>query len=455
MLKNIKSEQGSALVVALMLITSMVIITSSFLMAHAARMRVAQRDLNRMQAFYAAEAGVYKTVARLSENQTVNFSQTPRNESIHLFGDTNATISLSPHGGFLKIKSTVKFRNQTEEVCALVGQTMPPSFSSAITVGGVQHALVLVGDTSIKGDVVVGHGGVKAGSLKGVGFTGDKLVHGKIEQVSPLQMPRFDDSILRQAIAILQKKQTQALQDFFQEDEMQIFANTSDSLEFYLAGETDLPALLDSVSKKSTVFLFSDTNISLRGAGKIQMPIEVCATGAISINGALSFDDAIVYSPESITVSGKSGGSLQLFTQNEIIIKENANLTYPSLLYCSTHTTENKIQGSVTLKGSAHVVGAIALAGFDSTARKIRNVSRVTIEKGTALTGILYSGYETAHLGKVAGSIVTNRFILYEAPTSFHNWLKDAKVDRSKLNRRFIIPLKFGDKIKPEVVRWL
>jgi len=192
---RLKNENGSALVTVLIISTAVLIMAGSIISAVARHYRTALRDLYRTQAYYSAEAGIYKALWYLSGHGGHDISWRPHNEDISVQEGQEATVTVRERGGFLVVTSLATVRNQSELLNVTVGQNMPPQFDQAIMLGGADLPLVVTGDTRITGDISLGRSGVKSGNLKGIKYSGERLVWGKIHRGSPLRLPQFDAAL--------------------------------------------------------------------------------------------------------------------------------------------------------------------------------------------------------------------------------------------------------------------
>lgn len=91
---NVKNQQGSALVTALIMVTALTVVAGTLLTAFTLHHRLARRDLNRLQAFYLAEAGVYKVLWYLSGHDGFDINWRPQNVPIQISEGDTAEIFL-------------------------------------------------------------------------------------------------------------------------------------------------------------------------------------------------------------------------------------------------------------------------------------------------------------------------------------------------------------------------
>jgi hypothetical protein len=86
--------QGSALVLVLVMVTVITTIVGAVLMGALLQLRLILREKHRLQAFYLAEAGIYKAIWHLCGNGGRDIFWRPDNETIELFENQSAVITV-------------------------------------------------------------------------------------------------------------------------------------------------------------------------------------------------------------------------------------------------------------------------------------------------------------------------------------------------------------------------
>jgi len=451
---NLKDQQGSALVTVLIMVTALTILSGALFAAFSLHHRLARRDFNRLQAFYYAEAGIYKALWYLSENEGLDWFWRPHKQDIAISNNQTAQISIQERGGFLEVFSSAQYNNQKRKLQVLVGQRMPDEFNQAIILGGKDFPLVVTGNNRIVGDVTVGKRGVKQGSIKGSKFTGKKLVEGEIHQVSPPQMPVFAATLFHSSMQnfrdLLANMPDSSSTDF---DSVGLSDSSSRNI-LYVQEEWDSSVLADSLVK-GPMTIVSEGDLQLSGSIRFMSQIVVVSLGKIVITDSVLLNDAVVYSEMGISVSGNAKGAMQLLSRGDIEVGEQASLEYPSVLFTTGQLLENRWTGSIKIADAAKIAGALILP--DSRPDSLKNLpldTRVVVESGAQVTGFIYSTNHTTIEGRLYGLVVADHFYLYESPTTYINWLKDAYIDRRKLGSGFTLPLMFTKKPSLEIVSW-
>jgi hypothetical protein len=448
-----KNENGSALAIVLILVTALTLIASIVVLAYGYHYRSARRDVNRLQARYLAEGAIYKTLWFLGGNEGRDISWRPEDYPLHIDEENTARVSVRPRGGTFEITAAVEHRNQSVELMVVAAQGLPDCFDKAIILGGRDFPIVVTGETQITGDVLVGLKGVKAGTIKGTRFKGKKLVHGRIEKNPRLQSPSFDVSVFRETIAnclkICRERGRATLLDF-EADSLQLAPGTT----VLVNGELDSRlAACGPIYGPLTFIAPGDLRIS--GSVKLLDRIIIVAGGQISIEDSALVDDALVYAGTGIGVSGQASGAMQLLTPGNIVIQDKVLLNYPSFLFAATHVDSAIMTGSITLEGDAVVQGALILAENKELLEKnIRRNSMIKVGDNAHVVGLVYSTNRTSISGTVDGMVMTDHFYFYESPTTYINWLKDARIDRTTLPEDFKIPVAFTNEPRFEILQW-
>lgn len=430
----LRNTRGSALVLALGMVTIITGTIGVIMMAVQLQWRFVREEQNRIQALYLAEAGVYKTLWYLSGHGDKDIDWRPEYETIALFDEKTASISVKEWGGYLQITSAAQVQRVTKQLRALVGETPSSPFQQAIVIGGVDYPLVVTGKNRIIGGVTVGPEGVKKGRLKGRDFDGENLVDGKIERQRRPQMPHFNAAWWQR----VQQKYVQALADSAPNSTGDLHVNLNDSTQ----------------ERRGPKRFYSAKNIFLAGTTQLPDEVELIAGGKIIVADHAVLKNSVLFGKAGIEVSGQSEITGQLLSAGDIILKEQAVLHYPSVVYCRSTFADNTWRGRIALQDQAVVRGTLILDSASWKRAEENNETIVQIPPKAKVVGAIYSMHNTEHRGEVLGSLVTGQFFLYEAPTIYLNWLQDAVTDRTQLPEGFLLPIGFSEQPRLEVLSW-
>jgi hypothetical protein len=443
--------RGSALVLALVMVTVITTIIGAVLMGALLQWRLILKEKHRVQAFYLAEAGIHKALWHLSGNGGKNLFWRPENEAMALFDNHVATVSVTQWGGFLQVTSTASEHRLTRSIRVLVGEHPPPPFEQAVFIGGVDYPLVVAGTNRIIGDATVGPEGVKKGRIKGRDFEGEKLVEGRITRQPKPQMPYFNAAILEAVF----RKYREALATPSGSDANTFIEggmlNLAKAERIHIDGEAQINRSSLGEIIRGPGMISSSGNIIIDGRIQIASYVELIAAGKIIVHEQARLENCILFAQQGIEASGRCEIEGQLFSPGDIVLKEQAALRYPSLLYCNGAETG---QGQISLQDQSTVRGTIILFPEKNPNQTSRDETIVRIGKNAKVVGAVYSRNNTSQQGAVYGTVATGQFYLYESPTIYLNWLQDAVIDRSRLPENFLLPIGFSEQPKLEVLRW-
>lgn len=450
-------NKGSALVLALVIVTVITIICSTILMGAFLQLKFIRNNIHKLQAFYLAEAGIYKTIWYLSGNEGRDPFWRTENETMELFSNQTANVSVKEWGGFLKIVSTADYKNLTKSVRVLVGEIPPAPFQQAIHIGGAGYPLVVTGKNRIIGDVTVGLKGVEKGWIKGQGFEGEKPVQGKISRKQTPKMPLFNAGLFLRAFEkyqnILKNPSGYQLFDTSSVINAELLSQSKEN-RIHIHGNVEINQPVFANGSQEAMMISCTGNMTVQGHIRIGGPIELVAGGKIQVRDQALLKNCILYADEGIEITDQCQIEGQLLSPGDIILRDQVTLDYPSVIYCSGRLHENTLRGQIALQNMAVVKGTVILNPKIENLRDKRDETSVYVGKNSKLIGVIYSNHYTVLDGTVYGNVSTKEFFLYVSPTTYLNWLRDATVDRSKLPGIFLMPLFFSERPRLNVMNW-
>ncbi len=450
-------DKGSALVLALVMVTVTTIICSIVLMGSLLQYKFIRQKVDRMQALHLAEAGVYKTMWYLSDQEGKGIFWRPTHETIPLLDDNTAEITIEPWGGFLQVTSHAGYKKGMETIRVLLGEKPPAAFQQAVHIGGVKYPLVLTGKTQIIGDVTVGPKGVEKGSIKGRGFEGEKLVDGKIIRVEHPEMPYFNDKLFQETV---ERYQTMLL--YPSDDQSEITDGWIDDAVFqnfqsktiFIDGNVVIQNLGLTDRIQGPLVISCSGDMILQGENQLDRFVELVSGGKLLVQNQMLLEDCILYGEEGIEIQGPGQLRAQFFSPGDIVIQNQVVLEYPSVIYCQGHVVGNTLEGKVLLHENAVVKGTVILHSNSEQVLSSMNGMLTDLDAGSKFVGAIYSDHYIRLSGTVFGSVVTEEFYLYLSPTTYLNWLLDTAINRNQLPRNFLMPLLFSEKPGLGILDW-
>ena len=247
------------------------------------------------------------------------------------------------------------------------------------------QALVLVGDTNIKGDVVLPKRGVKTGTIAGTSYYGTKLIDGNIKK-NANNLPKIQNiAYLKQLLKALP---TEAIEYISLEDNMSLNQSFTENTLVYKTSEN-----------------LSLKDIQLRGN------IVIISTAAITVYPSAILEDVLVIAP-TVTLEKNVKGNFQVFASKSIHLKKGVQLQYPSSLVLlqkevskAINSNRNKIHG-IKIDNNALVKGPVL---FYSDDKKNGYGTQILIEENAQVIGEVYCTKNLELRGKVC--------LLYTSPS--------------------------------------
>lgn len=326
------------------------------------------------------------------------------------FGTDSIMVEHYRWGFYNIIHAEAVGNNQQLVGCAMLGyQSRNPNTS--LYLKAQSGALYVSGSCRIVGDAHLPEQGVRAASVAGEGYFGDRLVYGK-QHLSSSELPIKIDTDFNWP--------SNTTIDALESVEHSFFDST-----LYYYSEDALR--LEDIVLKGNIILDCNSNIDILPSAKLE--------------------DVIIRAPK-ITIHKGSRISAQLMATDSIIVREAAIIDYPSILY----VTSNE-EGYIGVGSEARLYGDILYKGKKEPEKSTVNVN---IEQGAVLTGrlALYDGNLQLN-GAVIGEVYAHGIVLHHPVGIFHNYLLSAVIDRESLWDDYLFPSKLRSDDQARVLKWL
>ena len=359
-----------------------------------------------IEAIELANQGLYKSLSKNLIYDDTLTQEFDNQKSIKLF---------KQHWGvFDMIKSFAKVRDKTFQKIALVGGETPFIDDLALYIQDNNQALVLVGDTKIKGSVFLGAYGAKPGQISGVGYTNNQLIYGDISRSKMLPNLALEN------------------QSYIKSIEREIL---TDSKKLNYFDISNISRINKSFSQP-TAFYISNQQISLfdkNYAGKVVIQ----SRKKIYVDASSHLKNVILIAP-SISIGENFKGSLQAFATDQIKVASGVILDYPSVLLLNPKNNfSNSNIPKITIEPNTEINGAIAyLKG--SNAQLEKNVtSHIHIKENATVNGQIFSSYNLNLEGQVNGHVITNQFITPYRGSYYINHVFNANMSSKAISPNF------------------
>jgi len=336
------------------------------------------------------------------------------NDSKLQIGDTlrvekNNTIRktyLSFHGCWQKIYSeSVDFKTYFSKTL-FVGSKITLSTPN-LYLKNSNSPLVLVGNTTLKGNVFLPKQGVKAGTIAGNYFQNSQLVFGKTS-FSQSELPKLDS----QWISYVKSLYSNAL---MQENEL-----------------NNLSLEMKNSFKDKAKIVYKASPISLN-QGEIHGNIILKSATSITVNAGVSLIDVILIAPR-IDIRSNVKGTFQAFAQKQIKVGDNCKLNFPSALVLYKKETTEEIKNTespIEIGVNSRVEGSVVfLREKNKINKRFRRgiKTHLKIKENVFVSGEVYCQGNMELLGTINGSCYTERFVANQFSSKYINHIYNGEI---------------------------
>lgn len=341
-------------------------------------------------------------------------------------------IHLSNWGLFEKAYVKATHRKKEFIKCSLLGTSLKTINRPAIYLNETFNPLAVVGNTLIKGEVILPEQGVRPGNIKGNSYYGKQLIYGIIKK-SDAELPK------------LKYDYKQLLKYYLNEYEPQ------NSNSFITIGENNktinsFKEQLKGYFSKDLIVLNNTAifgNIIIRSAEKI-----------IVKKSALLKD--VILSAPIIIIEDEVKGNFQAIADTTIKVGNNCLLSYPSALIIvekeNISFANNEFANKIFIDTNSVVRGSICY--FETQAKGRDFKVNIFVGEQSNIKGEIYcEGNLELKSSSVEGTVYTKYFVSNEEGTTFVNHLYNVTIISETLPEAFG-GIFFEDQTK-SVMKWL
>jgi cytoskeletal protein CcmA (bactofilin family) len=352
------------------------------------------------------------------------------NDSIRVNNDFselgNITFKRGNWGVFETFYAVSHYNNKLYASMALVGAKNTRYCKSALVLKDNNMPIVIVGGTTITGNVCLPKRGIKTGHIAGVSYYNEQLIYGE-QQPAPKVFPRISKQIT-ESLNTLQERIVDEPVTPLNGLENNTYSFLS-PLNHYLSSDE---VVLNNVNIKGHIIIQSDTKIIV--GAKAQL------------------NDLILVAPV-IQIMDQVTGNFQAIATTSIEVGSNVTLFYPSALVLNKDTSEQQVEdlGTLTVGEGTNVKGVILVIGEQLQ----KNYEpQLTIASSANITGMVYCNQNMELRGTVTGMVITDQFIIKEAGSVYINHLFNAIINRPALDDAFL-GVEIDDEHEKGIVKWL
>lgn len=370
---------------------------------------------------------------------------------VNIDSSINVQLNAFQSGFWREITVSSKGINDSVEIKYLIGIKGNETgyFNNAIVFSRANLRATVVGNTEVKGDILGTSDQILTGSIFGEPAV-KKDFHQGVKKVDHnIQSQLIPDSLfdkIAQLFSISNQDVITEQQEISQTN-IEMFTGY---MQYNFTGDLSFSGnikLKDSNELKFKVpgkTIFTENTV-------LKKPIEIYSDSLIVISKNCTLENILLFSTGAIIIEeGCSFKNVQLFSTDSIHI-EGAQFNYPSIICLNVNdSVVSKQNNMINIKNSV-INGSILL--MTKTAGLSNNRTKIKVDKESKVQGLVYSENNIELLGKVLGTVFAYNFWYYKEPTEYINWLINVKVDRTKLDKWFLLPTVFSNQGKYQILK--
>ncbi|HET8885628.1 MAG TPA: hypothetical protein VFM70_04655 [Salinimicrobium sp.] len=330
-----------------------------------------------------------------------------------------------------KIISVSKIKKHTFKKAALIGSAQPDN-QIALFVEDNNKPLVLVGETLIKGNVVLPRQGVRPGNISGNSYYNDRLIYGSVATSGA--MPQIPDQLLSGIKTMGTKVDGINQKQFLDISKVKQFKNSFLEPLNVVFSKEDI--ILEHIKMTGHILIQSENKITVSATAKLQ--------------------DVVLIAPE-IEIQDHVTGTFQTIAKDKITVGENTVLNYPSAIILYSEKDSDHSEGSqfvagdkILMKKNSTVKGIVAYLGkYDPNNYQ----PQVLLEEGATIRGELFCNGNIELKGEVYGAVYTSNFVAHQFGSIYQNHLYNATITNENFPTEYV-GLILQD-AKKDVLKWL
>jgi len=333
-------------------------------------------------------------------------------------------------GVYQTVSVTTKIKSKITSKMALIGSKQPEEHPTLFLKDN-NKPLVLVGNTTIEGDVWLPNKGVRAGNISGVSYYGEQLIQGDINTISTF--PEVSKHILNH-LDYIKTKVSKAGSKQYLNLALRDTVQNSFFEPIKIVYEQGAINLSD-IALTGNIIVYSETKIE------------------VDVSARLT--DIILIAP-TIEIGNNVKGRFQALASKTIIVGNDCELSYPSALVLQPKNNLNAKSTNgvedimINISESSKIAGSVIYLGQEE---KDNYRPQIFIDQNALVLGEVYCSGNMDLRGTIHGSVYTYNFIAAQSGSIYQNHLYNAKINKSKLPTQFS-GVTFHESNK-KVLKWL
>ena len=309
------------------------------------------------------------------------------------YNDCN--IKAVQHGVFKNLTITSFTRKDTLSTSILISNESKNK--TALYVSNSNKEISYFGNVKIKGDSFIPYKKITQAYISN-SIKNNLLLQGSVEN-SDIVLPKLNPLIVNAYIETIKKIKLNNKSNTNQFSNS--FANTTKIIEWHNGSNYNL---------KGNIILYNKEEIV--------------------INRADILTDIIVIAPK-VTINENFNGAIQIMAIENIEIKKNVRLNYPSFVLLNN---ENNIDTNLQIDQDTYIGGNVVIYSTDIDEL---NKNKCTIKENTLIIGAIYCNGILNIKGKILGSIYTSRLLENSNQAERYNTLNDVEINALDIPKNY------------------
>lgn len=439
-----KNESGYVLpylLVAILLITTLVVTMFNLFFLYD---KYEIRKYNKKK----LDLACYSAVQKLIAEDTLDFREI---ETV-LIDSTSVELLIKQKGLYYTVTATAKSKKDSSKVEYLLAERMREPFDNALIITRPSLNAAVTGKTKIIGNILGTTKKIDKGRIFGIAQADSNYLTGSIKTDPMLFQKLYKDSLLLKEFinwGMSEDKKTITLYENILVDKD--FVSRYDSVEnIIIKGNLTFNGTI-TAAHNSTKRIYVTGKTLIEQEADIKYNTEVYCDSTVSIKRGATLENILITSKSKIVAEPLvKCKNVQLISQrgiecNSIVLK------FPSILCLYINPGDTSKQRSKLSIIKSKINGTVMLLSSEIAAST--NKSKILIDSESSVHGVVYSENNVEAYGSILGAIYTNNVLYYKKPTEYVNWLVDMKIDRTRLDKHFLMPVGFNNKPQLEILK--
>jgi len=443
-LLKLRSKHGTALLLLLVIVTILTLLMGFMLKSVLDEIHSEQKVFDSYRLRLLSEGAIYQTLAQYRSGQLpLEFTGSKSfNEKVTKVQVTNF--------GFLKILTAISTEDDlSDTTIGWLGYYADDLFPGALMMESPNPVVVLSQGSSIQGDVYLNDLDLQYTPKQGIH---SDIIHGEVFNTDNYTLPKLNNDYLRSITASTDSLLESApLNNYSHFQTRDAIVDVFNYPLVYIEGDVTLQSSTLLSLNSTTIIIIKGSltlgqNISLANPQETQ----ILATGNIIFQANATGKNLFCYSQQNIIATDSVRIQGQLYTGQDILIKNRAKFTYPSFLGTTSSDEDSPEGKSIQILDEAGVNGFVFVGdheAFEQDNRlKTSQANRIQLQTKSLFTGGIYSPDVAEVYNQINGFLATRLSLQNLNHTIWWNYLKQVSIQRDDLPIHYAIPPIFQDK---------